>query len=65
MASAIIIKGRQYEIESVSASENHPALSADLINRGFDGRVYYLRGARGGYYMAYRTSVFGQYVIVH
>jgi len=60
----ITIKGREYTVESHTKSEEHPALSADLINRGFDGRVYYLRGVRGAYHMAYRTSVHGQYVIV-
>lgn len=63
MNATCTIKGRTYEITGVDYSEKHPRLAVDLINRGFDGRVYWLRGVCGAVHMAYKTSVHGQFVI--
>ena len=61
-ATQTTINGRIYSVEQDTA--HYPALTADLLARGFDGHVYYLTGKRGALKMAHKSASTGEFVIV-
>jgi len=56
------INGRNYSVKKEAAE--YPALTADLLARGFDGHIYYLTGKRGSLKMAHKSVATGKFVIV-
>lgn len=58
----IVIKKRTYHVEETEVGER---TRADLVQRGWDGKAYILKGERSAVRMAYRNATTGEFSIVY